>query len=289
MRAHRRRRRIISRPELEVLSLPGLGLPALRPQLAVAARRPPSGWRPCTRSSARPDKPQLLVTTVNAATQRTLTPFRIRQLVARLAPGERIDLRPARRPAPGQRLCPHRHGRRRRRICGARRPRRPLPVRRERGAAARFLRRRDRERPPLRSRRPSAPPATVDGFTLLPASETLLDEDSVKRFRSRYRERFGATATGDPLYQAVSEGRRLAGLDHWLPLFEERLATLFDHLGDDDIIVRDAGDAGAADARFEAIADYYENRVARPVVRSRQLPAARARDALSRRATNGRR
>ena len=37
------------------------------------------------------DRPQLLVTTVNAALQRTLTPFRIRQLVARLAPGERID------------------------------------------------------------------------------------------------------------------------------------------------------------------------------------------------------
>ncbi len=36
--------------------------------------------------------PQLLVTTVNAATQRTLTPFRIRQLVAHLAPGERVDL-----------------------------------------------------------------------------------------------------------------------------------------------------------------------------------------------------
>ena len=63
----------------------------------------------------------------------------------------------------------------------------------------------------------------VDGFTLLPASETLLDEDSVKRFRSAYRELFGATATGDPLYQAVSDGRRIAGIDHWLPLFEERL------------------------------------------------------------------
>ncbi len=98
------------------------------------------------------------------------------------------------------------------------------------------------------------------GFTLLPASEALLDEDSVKRFRSRYRERFGATATGDPIYQAVSEGRRLAGIDHWLPLFEERLDTLFEHLGDDDIVVRDAHDSGAADARFEAIADYYENR-----------------------------
>ena len=86
----------------------------------------------------------------------------------------------------------------------------------------------------------------IDGFTLLPASETLLDEDSVRRFRSAYRELFGATATGDPLYQAVSDGRRIAGIDHWLPLFEERLATLFDHLGDDDLIVRDAGDAGAA-------------------------------------------
>ena len=127
----------------------------------------------------------------------------------------------------------------------------------------------------------------IDGFTLLPASETLLDEDSVKRFRSAYRELFGATATGDPLYQAVSDGRRIAGIDHWLPLFEERLATLFDHLGDDDLIVRDAGDAGAAEARFEAIADYYENRKRAQTRDAGQLPPARARDALSRRARNG--
>src|SRR3546814_18979697 len=35
-------------------------------------------------------EPQLMVTTANAVGQRTLTPFRIRQLVAKLAPGERI-------------------------------------------------------------------------------------------------------------------------------------------------------------------------------------------------------
>jgi transcription-repair coupling factor (superfamily II helicase) len=39
----------------------------------------------------KPEGPQLVVTTINAVTQRTLTPFRIRQLVARLVPGERID------------------------------------------------------------------------------------------------------------------------------------------------------------------------------------------------------
>jgi transcription-repair coupling factor (superfamily II helicase) len=45
----------------------------------------------------------------------------------------------------------------------------------------------------------------------MPASEALLDEEVIKRFRSRYREQFGANATGDPLYQAISDGRRLAG------------------------------------------------------------------------------
>src|SRR3546814_21159177 len=91
----------------------------------------------------------------------------------------------------------------------------------------------------------------IDGFTLLPASEALLDAESIKRFRSRYREIFGATATGDPPYQAISDGRRLAGMEHWLPLFEEKLVTVFDHLGEDADYVRDSGVAGGADARLE--------------------------------------
>ena len=49
-------------------------------------------------------------------------------------------------------------------------------------------------------------------------------------------------------------------MEHWLPLFEERLATLFDHLGDDDVIVRDAGADKALEARREAIDDYFANR-----------------------------
>ena len=101
----------------------------------------------------------------------------------------------------------------------------------------------------------------AEAFTLMPASEALLDEDSIKRFRSRYREKFGATATQDPLYQALSEGRRMAGMEHWLPLLEERLATLFDHLGENDLVLRDAGADKALEARREAIEDYYQNRV----------------------------
>lgn len=101
---------------------------------------------------------------------------------------------------------------------------------------------------------------TVERFELLPAVETLMDEDAVRRFRTQYRDLFGVTATGDPLYQAVSEGRRLAGMDHWLPLFEERLVNLLDHLGDNLLILRDQASIAAGEARFEAITDYHANR-----------------------------
>ncbi|HEV8408044.1 MAG TPA: transcription-repair coupling factor, partial [Sphingomicrobium sp.] len=98
-------------------------------------------------------------------------------------------------------------------------------------------------------------------FTLMPASEALLDAETIKRFRSGYREKFGATATQDPLYQALSSGRRMSGMEHWLPLLEERLANLFDHLGPDDLVVRDSAADQAVGARREAIDDYYQNRV----------------------------
>src|SRR5690606_27059300 len=101
---------------------------------------------------------------------------------------------------------------------------------------------------------------TVDGHLLLPASEALLDDETIKRFRGRYRETFGAHATQDPLYQAVSEGRRLAGMEHWLPLFEERLATLFDHLSADDLVVIDSAAVAAGEERLADVADYHRQR-----------------------------
>src|SRR4029079_14130035 len=98
-------------------------------------------------------------------------------------------------------------------------------------------------------------------FFLMPASEALLDDETIKRFRSRYREKFGANATQDPLYQAISNGRRMSGMEHWLPLLEERLETLLDHLGENDLVLRDAGADNALDALCEAIDIYYQNRV----------------------------
>ena len=246
-------------PELEILAFPAwdcLPYDRASPSLRSTAER----LATLHALQRKAERPQLLVTTINAALQRTLTPFRIRQLVARLVPGERID-----RDRLAALLSANGYHRTDTvQDAGEFAVRGGLvdlfPSGESEGLRLDFF---GDEIESVRRFDP-ATQRTIGtaqgGFTLLPASETLLDEDSVKRFRSRYREKFGATATGDPLYQAVSEGRRLAGIDHWLPLFEDRLGTLFDHLGDDDLIVRDAHDSGAADARFEAIADYYENR-----------------------------
>ena len=76
-------------------------------------------------------------------------------------------------------------------------------------------------------------------------------------------------------------------MEHWLPLLEERLDTLFDHLGENDLILRDADADKALEARREAIDDYYQNRVRAMESRAGQLSPARARRALSCRTRNG--
>ena len=50
------------------------------------------------------------------------------------------------------------------------------------------------------------------------------------RFRQNYRIAFGAAGTDDPLYEAVSAGRKHAGIEHWLGFFQDDLETLFDYL-----------------------------------------------------------
>ena len=77
-------------PELEVVSFPAwdcLPYDRASPTLRVMAERIAA----LHRLQSKAKGPQLFLTTANAATQRVLTPFRIRQLVATLKPGERID------------------------------------------------------------------------------------------------------------------------------------------------------------------------------------------------------
>jgi len=244
--------------DLEVLSFPAwdcLPYDRASPTLRIMAERVAA----LQRLQGKPKGPQLLLTTANAATQRVLTPFRIRQLVARLAPGERIgrDKLAMLLQANGYVRTDTVHDQGEYAVRGGIVD--LYPSGEDHALRLDFF---GDEIESVRTFDAADQRTTgrIDGFVLLPASEALLDEDSIKRFRTRYRDAFGATATGDPMYQAISEGRRIAGMEHWLPLFEEKMATLFDHLGADDVVVRDNGVAAAVESRLESIADYYENR-----------------------------
>ncbi|WP_324807852.1 transcription-repair coupling factor [Sphingomonas sp. LY29] len=245
-------------PDVEVLTFPAwdcLPYDRASPALRVMAER----LATLQLLQVPRKRPQLLIAAANAVTQRTLTPFRIRQLTRRLDEGERIerDDLVSQLVANGYQRTDAVHDAGEFAVRGSIVDLYPAgdssAIRLDFfGDEIETMRRFD----PADQRSVGK----AGAFTLMPASEALLDEESVKRFRARYREKFGANATGDPLYQAVSEGRRLAGMEHWLPLFEDKLATLFDHLSDADVILRDSGSDGAITSRAEAIEDYFANR-----------------------------
>jgi transcription-repair coupling factor (superfamily II helicase) len=99
----------------------------------------------------------------------------------------------------------------------------------------------------------------LTGVELKPVSEVLLDQEAISRFRSRYRDQFGAVASDDALYAAVSEGRRHIGMEHWLPLFYEALETLFDYLPK-AVVTLDHNAEEVRGTRLESIAEFYAAR-----------------------------
>ena len=246
-------------PELDVIEFPAwdcLPYDRASPALSISAQRL-SGLH---RLQQGRKSSQLLVTTVNALLQRVLTPFRIRESVRLLEPGMQIG---------HESLIAllQRQGYSRTDTvadAGEFAVRGSVfdifPSGLDQGLRLDFF---GDELESLRLFDPHTQRSTgvLDSHLLLPASEALLDEETIKRFRGRYRERFGANATGDPLYQAVSDGRRLAGMEHWLPLFEEKLSTLFDHLSAEDVIVIDSAALGAAEERLGDVEDYHASRL----------------------------
>ncbi|RTL54630.1 MAG: transcription-repair coupling factor [Bradyrhizobiaceae bacterium] len=94
---------------------------------------------------------------------------------------------------------------------------------------------------------------------LVPVSEFQLVTETIRRFRMGYVAQFGAPERDDQLYEAVSEGRRHPGMEHWLPLFVEKMDTLFDYLDGAPVAIEPQVEDSARE-RFRQIQDYYDAR-----------------------------
>jgi len=94
---------------------------------------------------------------------------------------------------------------------------------------------------------------------LVPMAEFQLTTDTIRLFRTGYVAAFGAAGPDDVLYEAVSEGRRHAGMEHWLPLFHRQMETLFDYIPASPIVTEPLAEE-AAHERLAQITDYYQAR-----------------------------
>ena len=94
---------------------------------------------------------------------------------------------------------------------------------------------------------------------LVPIAEFQLTTDTIRKFRTGYVATFGAASPDDLLYQAVSEGRRHAGMEHWLPLFHDGLDTLLDYAPGSPMVLEPLSE-DAVRERLDTVRDHYEAR-----------------------------
>ncbi|WP_339644848.1 transcription-repair coupling factor [uncultured Pelagibacterium sp.] len=99
----------------------------------------------------------------------------------------------------------------------------------------------------------------VKSVTLVPMSEAMLTEDTIRRFRRNYTTAFGGNTADDPLYGAISAGQRFAGMEHWLPFFYDEMETLPAYIGDAPVYFDDQSREAYTERR-DQILDYYSAR-----------------------------
>ncbi|WP_137044832.1 transcription-repair coupling factor [Pseudolabrys sp. FHR47] len=246
-------------PEIEVMEFPAwdvLPYDRVSPNAAIVAQRMTTLSR-LARVKGR-DKPSILVTTANAITQRVPAREFTATHALSVAPGnvlgmqsvvEWLELNGYQRAStvrePGEYAV--RGG-----ILDLFPPGLDLPVRFDYfGDSVESIKTFDPQ-----TQRSELPMSKLD---LVPVAEFQLITETIRRFRTGYVSQFGAAGPDDLLYEAVTEGRRYPGMEHWLPLFHDGMDTLFDYLPETPVALEALAD-DAVDQRLAQIKDYYEAR-----------------------------
>ncbi len=100
----------------------------------------------------------------------------------------------------------------------------------------------------------------IDRIHLFPAREFPLTDDSIKFFRQAFRDYFPETSPKNHLYLDISKGITPGGIEYYLPLFVERMASLFDYLPKSTILVMPETFASTSSAFHAEAEDRYQQR-----------------------------
>jgi transcription-repair coupling factor (superfamily II helicase) len=99
----------------------------------------------------------------------------------------------------------------------------------------------------------------IDSFKLLPAEEYPLDEEGIQHFRQAWRDTFPGNPMDAPIYQSISEQRSAAGAEYYLPLFYDKLNTLFDYLPENTRILLTPKCMNAFSQSYDSLCKRYES------------------------------
>jgi len=114
----------------------------------------------------------------------------------------------------------------------------------------------------------------ADFIELLPAHEFPMNDEGIALFRRQFRNTFAAESKNSPLYEDVSEGRAPSGIEYYLPLFFEDMASIFDYLPEDATFIQVDGAEDGMQTFWDVTHERYEQRrhdVERPILEPEQL------------------
>ncbi|MCX7121363.1 MAG: transcription-repair coupling factor [Gammaproteobacteria bacterium] len=77
----------------------------------------------------------------------------------------------------------------------------------------------------------------IDAIQLLPAHEYPLTEEGITHFRQQWRAKFTGNPAESPVYQQISNGQPIGGIEYYLPLFYEKTATFFDYCPENSVSI----------------------------------------------------
>lgn len=114
----------------------------------------------------------------------------------------------------------------------------------------------------------------IDRIQLFPAREFPFTDEAIKQFRQAFRDAFPETSPKNHFYLDVSKGITPGGIEYYLPLFVEQMATLFDYLPQSARVVMADTFAATAEAFYAEAEDRFQQRkydVDRPLLNPEQL------------------
>ncbi|MGZ8237163.1 MAG: transcription-repair coupling factor [Methylobacter sp.] len=114
----------------------------------------------------------------------------------------------------------------------------------------------------------------IDRIQLYPAREFPFTDEAIKCFRQAFREAFPETSPKNHFYLDVSKGIAPGGIEYYLPLFVERMASLFDYLPTSAVLVTSDTFDATSRAFYAEAEDRFQQRkydVDRPLLKPELL------------------